>query len=157
VNRRHALAYVAAAALAAARPRAFAAAAGAGAGAGADDPALAPEDWTAIRAAITAQVAALRDGDAAKAFSQASPGIRRQFGNAARFMTMVRDGYTPLLEARYTEFLAGAVIDGRVIQPLRLVARDEKVEVALYTMQKQREGGWKIAGCAIAPSTLRSA
>jgi hypothetical protein len=31
------------------------------------------------------------------------------------------------------------------------------VLVALYTMQKQADGGWKIAGCALAPSTVRAA
>jgi hypothetical protein len=49
------------------------------------------------------------------------------------------------------------VIEGRVIQPLRLVSPDNSVVVALYTMERQQAGGWKIAGCILAPSTVKAA
>jgi hypothetical protein len=39
---------------------------------------------------------------------------------------------------------------------VRLVARDDSVQVALYTMEKQRDGAWKITGCVLAPSTVQS-
>ena len=118
---------------------------------------LRDEDWTAIKALISGQLAALRAGDGTKAFSYAAPGIRQQFGNAGTFLEMVRTSYGALLAARYSEFLDGAVIDGRVIQPLRLVGPDDAVLVALYTIERQPEGGWKIAGCILAPSTVRAA
>ena len=44
-----------------------------------------------------------------------------------------------------------------MIQPLRLVAPDNTVLVALYTMEKQKDGRWKIAGCVLAPSTVQAA
>jgi hypothetical protein len=118
---------------------------------------LAAAEWTAIRTVVGAQLAALKAGDSDAAFGYASPGIRAQFGDAATFMRMVREGYAALVAARYTEFLDGAVIDGAVIQPLRLVAPDNEVMVALYTMQKQGDGRWRIAGCMLAPSTVRAA
>jgi hypothetical protein len=117
---------------------------------------LSRDDWRAIQRAIGDQLDALRAGDAERAFGFAADGIRAQVGDAAAFMAMVRGGYEALLVARYTEFLEGAVIDGLVIQPLRLVAPDNTVRVALYTMQ--RDGTtWRIAGCTIAPSTVRAA
>jgi hypothetical protein len=122
----------------------------------ADGAALSRDDWRAIQRAIGDQLDALRAGDAERAFGFAADGIRAQVGDAAAFMAMVRAGYEALLVARYTEFLEGAVIDGLVIQPLRLVAPDNTVRVALYTMQ--RDGTtWRIAGCTIAPSTVRAA
>lgn len=114
-------------------------------------------DWQAIRKVISQQLAALRAGDGDRAFSYASPGIRAQFGNAHTFMAMVRGAYSPLLVARYTEFLEGAVIDGVVIQPLRLIAPDNTVQVALYTLEKQGRGRWRINGCRLAPSTVQAA
>jgi len=113
-------------------------------------------EWQAIRKVISQQLAALRAEDGDRAFSYASPGIRAQFGNAQTFMAMVRDAYSPLLVARYTEFLDGAVIDGIVIQPLRLIAPDNSVLVALYTMEKEK-GAWRITGCQLAPSTVQAA
>jgi len=117
---------------------------------------LTKADWAAIRKVISQQLVALRGGDAERAFSYASPSIRAQFGDGRTFMTMVRTEYSALLEARYTEFLEGAVIDGVIVQPLRLIARDNRVLVALYTMEKQ-SSGWRINGCQLAPSTVQAA
>ena len=117
---------------------------------------LAEAEWEAIRTTIADQLAALRGGDALRAFSFASAGIQEQFGDADIFLAMVRGSYAALLDARYTEFLEGAVIDAHTIQPLRLVLSDETVLVALYEMQRDERNGWRIAGCVIAPSTVRS-
>jgi uncharacterized protein DUF4864 len=117
---------------------------------------LAEAEWQVIQRTIADQLAALRSGDASRAFSFASAGIRERFGDADIFLGMVRGSYGALLDARYTEFLEGAVIDGHTIQPLRLVLNDETVLVALYEMQRDERGGWRIAGCVIAPSTVRS-
>ena len=118
---------------------------------------LADAEWQAIKGTISAQLAALKAGDGAGAFAQASPSIRQQFGTAADFLAMVRTAYGALIAARYTEFLEGAVIEGNVIQPLRLIAPDNSVRVALYSMQKQPDGRWKISGCVLAPSTVKAA
>ena len=82
----------------------------------------------------------MKAGNGGKAFAHAAPGIRQQFGTAGNFLAMVRTAYGALIAARYTEFLEGAVIEGRVIQPLRLVGSDNSVRVALYTMEKQPDG-----------------
>jgi len=122
-----------------------------------DESTLPATEWTAIRTVVRAQIDALRAGDAAKAFGYAAPAIRAQYGSANAFLRMVEQGYAPLLTARYDEFLDGAVLGGTVIQPLRLVQPDNTVMVALYTMDRQRDGQWRIVGCALAPSTVKAA
>jgi len=119
-------------------------------------PTLSAKEWTAIRKVIGDQLAALKAGDGAKAMTFAAPGIQAQFGTPENFLRMVRGGYAALLEARNTQFLEGAVIEASVVQPLRLVMPDDTVLVALYEMQKQPDGQWRIAGCVIAPSTVQS-
>jgi Domain of unknown function (DUF4864) len=121
-----------------------------------DAPALKAAEWKAIERTIGEQRAALKAGDGAKALSFATPAIRAQFGSPDRFMQMVRDGYAPLLAARDTRFLEGAVIEGAVIQPLRLILPDNTVLVAIYQMERQQDGRWKIAGCVLAPSTVQA-
>jgi len=121
-----------------------------------DAPVVSADDWRAIKRVIGDQLAALRKGDAQRAFSYAADGIRAQLGDAETFMEMVRHGYDALLTARYTEFLEGAVVEAAIIQPLRLVAPDNTVRVALYTLQKDGTR-WRIAGCVIAPSTVKAA
>jgi hypothetical protein len=119
-------------------------------------PTLPAAEWTAIRKVVGDQLAALKAGDGAKAMTYAAPGIREQFGTPENFMRMVRDGYGALLTARSTQFLEGAVIEDAIVQPMRLVLPDDTVLVALYQMQKQRDGQWRIGGCWIAPSTVQS-
>jgi Domain of unknown function (DUF4864) len=121
------------------------------------EPELRAPDWKAIKNVITAQRAALIAGDGGEAFSYATPSLRTQFGDAATFMAMVHLGYQALLSARYTEFLEGAVIEGLVIQPLRLIDADNSVRVALYTLEKQPNGAWRISGCRIGASTVQAA
>ena len=117
---------------------------------------LPASDWTAIRKVIGDQLTALKAGDGAKAMTYAAPGIREQFGTPENFMRMVRGGYAALLDARRTQFLEGAVIEDAIVQPLRLILPDDTVLVALYQMQQQDNGQWRIAGCWIAPSTVQS-
>jgi hypothetical protein len=113
-------------------------------------------EWRAIQRVIGDQLAALRKGDGKRAYAHAIPALQEQFGDAEGFMRMVREGYGALLTARYWEFLEGAVLDGVPVQPLRLVLPDNTVLVALYRMQ--RDGAtWRIAGCVLAPSTVKAA
>ena len=121
-----------------------------------DAPPLQRAEWKAIEQAIGQQRTALKAGDGARALTFATPALRDQFGSADRFMRMVRDGYAPLLAARAAKFLEGAVIEGAVIQPLRLILSDNTVLVAIYQMEKQKDGRWKIAGCVLAPSTVQA-
>lgn len=121
-----------------------------------DAPTLRRAEWKAIEQAIGQQRTALKAGDGARALTFATPALRDQFGSVDRFMRMVHDGFAPLLAARETKFLEGAVIEGTVIQPLRLILPDNTVLVAIYQMEKQKDGRWKIAGCVLAPSTVQA-
>lgn len=118
--------------------------------------ALQPAEWTAIKEVIGSQLQALKAGDGTKALAYSVPEIRRQFRSPEGFLRMVRDGYGALLTARASTFLEGAVVDGFTLQPLQLVLPDNSVVVALYRMEKQKDGAWRIAACVIAPSSVQS-
>jgi hypothetical protein len=122
----------------------------------AGDSVLPASEWAEIRRIVETQLSALRRGDGAGAFAFATRDLRAHFGTHEKFMQMVRAGYQPLIDARYSELLDGAVVDGKTIQPLRLVMHDNTVLVALYFMEKE-DDGWHIAGCLLAPSTVKAA
>lgn len=117
---------------------------------------LPPAEWKAIQRVIGEQLRALKAGDGTKAMTYSVAGVRQQYRTPERFLRMVREGYSALLDARSSSFLQGAVVDGQTIQPLQLVQPDNTVLVALYQMEKQQDGRWQIAGCVIAPSTAQS-
>jgi len=117
---------------------------------------LTAADRLKIREVITLQIRAMERNEAAKAFSYSTPETRQYFGSSRAFMEMVRDGYTVLFKNTSREFLEAAVIDGQVIQPLRIVARDGEALVALYTLERQPDQEWRIGSCELAPSTLQA-
>ena len=106
-------------------------------------------DWGSIRAVITSQLDAFKRDDAESAFSFASPGIQKQFRSAGEFMHMVRIGYRAVYRPESVRFLEPFVLSGQPVQPIEIVAHDDSVVIAFYIMERQRDGDWKIAGCAL--------
>jgi len=112
--------------------------------------AVPPEDARAVREVIEAQLDAFRRDDAVRAFSLATPGIRATFGDAETFMDMVRRSYAVVYRPKSVAFEAPLVIDGEVVQPVRLTDADGSAWIALYPMQRQPDGSWRTNGCQLA-------
>ena len=104
-------------------------------------------DRSAIRAVIEDQLAAFQRDDMAAAFAQASPAIQRQFGTAENFMRMVRIGYKPVYRPRLVEFRDIVLVQGEPTQRVFLIGPDRMPVMALYPMEQQPDGAWKINGC----------
>jgi hypothetical protein len=110
---------------------------------------LSAEDASAVRAVITEQLDAFARDDAARAFALATSGIRERFGSPDVFIDMVRTGYPVVYRPKSVQFERPAVIDGEVIQPVRMTDADGEAWVAFYPMQRQADGRWRINGCQL--------
>ena len=123
---------------------------------------LTERDAKAVRAVVEAQLQALAADDAVRAFSFASPAIRSQFGDAATFITMVRQGYPVLIRPAAIAFfqpeaVAGEVIQGvQVVQVVQLRDATGRHWLATYQLQRQADQRWRINGCAVAPDAGKS-
>lgn len=111
--------------------------------------ALPAGDREAIHGVIQHQLNAFRADDAGTAFGDASPGIQGLFGDAANFMAMVRSGYAPVYRPRSATFGSLVEIDGRTVQKVHLIGPDGKPALALYYMEREADGTWKIDGCQL--------
>ncbi len=111
------------------------------------------DDEAAIRSVITRQIDAFKrdDGDAAYAF--ASPHIQEQFGDGGRFLGMVRRAYPAVYRPRSVDFAELLVGDGTIVQQVELVGPGGEAELALYSMQRDTAGRWRIDGCTLVRST----
>jgi hypothetical protein len=121
---------------------------------------LAPAEAAAIRTVIESQIAAFRADDAPLAFSYAAPDIRAMFGSPDNFMRMVRQGY-PVVYRPVSVLFRPPVDDaGEFIQAVELSDRDGVVWLALYRMQKTKEGSdagqWRIAGVVLTGTRERA-
>ena len=110
---------------------------------------VSPADAQAVRAVIEAQLDAFRHDDAARAFSLATPGIRMTFGSAENFLAMVRASYAVVYRPKDVIFEPSRIIEGQVVQPVRLTDSDGRSWIALYPMQRQPDGSWRTNGCQL--------
>jgi hypothetical protein len=108
-------------------------------------------DEAVFRAMISGQIDAFRRDDGAAAYDYASPMIRGLFPSPDQFMAMVRNAYQPVYRPR--EVVFGSVTDspGGPLQKVLLTGPDGRRWVAIYTMQQQADGTWKINGCTLVP------
>ncbi len=114
--------------------------------------ALGAEDRRAVRGIVEAQLAALAAGDAARAFSYASPMIRRQFGDAETFIGMVRQGYPMVIRPAATAFFEPERAEGGVLQRVQLRdAAGQRWLAAYQLVQLADEAGrpWRINGVVV--------
>jgi hypothetical protein len=118
---------------------------------------ISADDSAAIRAVIREQLDALARDDAARAFSLATPGIRARFGTPDAFLEMVRTAYPVVYRPRSVEFDASVIIEGEVMQPVRMIDAQGAAWIALYPMERQADGQWRINGCQLARIAGRAA
>jgi ketosteroid isomerase-like protein len=106
-------------------------------------------DQIAIRAVIEQQLQAFQKDDADKAFSFASPEIQKQFGNAQNFMSMVKESYPAVYRPRSVIFEKLSMVKGNQTQSVLLLAPSGTLMKAIYIMQKQTSGSWRINSCYV--------
>lgn len=108
-----------------------------------------------VRAVIQAQLNAFGADDAERAFAQASPALRQQFGQAERFVAMVRQHYPVVYRPAAVRFLKAARVDGELTQGVLFTDAKGLSWLAAYRMERQPDGGWRIAGCDLVASEAR--
>lgn len=105
---------------------------------------------TEFQRIITAQISAFRADDGPTAYSFAAPVVRNIFPTPEIFMAMVKRGYPQVYRPQSFNFTE-ALIDpmGRPAQKMLVVGPDGKTYEALYSMEKQPDGTWRISGCTL--------
>lgn len=114
-------------------------------------------DRAAIRDVIERQLQAFQRDDAAAAYALAAPRIKEAFSSEERFMEMVRQGYPPV--HRFSGYRFGDAQDGPdgMAQSVRIQDRTGVAWVALYTLERQPDGSWKVSGCVLQKAPEESA
>jgi len=114
-------------------------------------------DQAAIQDVIARQIEAFRQDDGSTAFGFASPSIQDQFGNPDRFLDMVRRAYPAVHRPRVFDFTGLLTGDGTVVQQVELIGPNGEAELALYSMERDTVGLWRISGCVLVRSARAGA
>ena len=103
----------------------------------------------AVQAVIADQIDAFKLDDGMRAYSHAAPSIQRMFPSADAFMAMVRQGYAPVYRPQRLTFGSIQEAGDMAVQEVFVTGLDGEDWVALYTLERQADGSWKITGCLL--------
>ena len=112
-----------------------------------------PSHDRAIRLTISQHIAAFQRRDTQAAWALASPNLQARFTSPNGYMAMAEAHYPALFEAQNFDFNARDKRLGQYkqtrVQNLFLTDQRGKGYWVAFTMQKQPDGSWKIAGCQL--------
>jgi Domain of unknown function (DUF4864) len=111
----------------------------------------------AAQDAIDGQMKAFSRNDDAAAYSFAAPNIKRIFPSVDAFMNMVTGAYQPVYKPRNYAF--GKVQEmsaTSIVQQVLIVGPDGKDYEAIYTLELQSDGTYRITGVSLRASNSLS-
>ena len=111
--------------------------------------AFAADDVAAAQSVSRAQEQAFGRDDAASAYSYAAPAIKEIFPAPDIFMSMVEKTYAPVYRHKSFEFGDSRTEGSWVAQRVHIIDANGEAWVALYTLEQQGDGSYKITGCTL--------
>jgi hypothetical protein len=111
---------------------------------------------SAAQSTIAGQLQAFLADDGVGAYAFAAPSIKRMFPTVQSFMSMVENGYAPVRRPRNYAFGKSEERGDTVIQQVLLVGPDGKDYEAVYTVERQPDGTFRITGCSLRASNALS-
>ena len=104
-------------------------------------------DARSIQAVVKSHIAALSQDDADQVFESATSATQIEFGSPEDFLQLIKQEYRPIYQSRHAIFASPEVIDGDTIQVVNVTDDSDHVWVALFRMERDTDGRWKIDGC----------
>jgi len=102
---------------------------------------------------VRGQIAAFSADDGERAFSFAAPEVQQKFGDAGRFMQMVRKSYPAVYRPQSLHFQPASFPEGEsgdvMLQGVEVTDAGGGYWMATYQIERQADGEWRIAGCAL--------
>ncbi|MEW9834976.1 DUF4864 domain-containing protein [Mesorhizobium marinum] len=114
-------------------------------------------DVQAAQGSIEAQLRAFQADDTERAYSYAAPNIQRIFPTVDVFMGMVERGYAPVRKpARFAFGKVQEMGPGAIVQQVLITGPDGSDYEAVYTLERQPDGVWRITGVSLKASNALS-
>ncbi|BBO07850.1 MULTISPECIES: DUF4864 domain-containing protein [Bradyrhizobium] len=107
------------------------------------------DDVATAQGVIRAQEQAFARDDAAAAYSHAAPAIKEIFPAPDIFMSLVQNGYAPVYRHKSFEFGDSKSEGGWIAQRVHIIDANGEAWEALYTLEQQADGSYKITGCSL--------
>ena len=102
-----------------------------------------------IKSIVNQQLEAFQNDDFEKAYSFASPTIKKMFSSPEVFRKMVIGGYQAVYRPQSIKIGSVEIIKGVATLKVYLVDPNGEFVTANYLMEKQEDGEWLIGGCIL--------
>ncbi|OPY94153.1 topoisomerase II [Bradyrhizobium sacchari] len=112
-------------------------------------PSARADDVATAQGVIRAQEQAFVRDDATAAYSYAAPAIKEIFPAPDIFMSMVQNGYAPVYRHKSFEFGESKSEGSWIAQRVHIIDANGEAWEALYTLEQQSDGSYKITGCSL--------
>jgi hypothetical protein len=107
------------------------------------------DDVATAQGVIRAQEQAFGHDDAAAAYSYAAPAVKQIFPAPDIFMSMVQNAYVPVYRHKSFEFGDSKTEGSSIAQRVHIIDANGEAWEALYTLEQQADGSYKITGCSL--------
>jgi hypothetical protein len=104
-------------------------------------------DAKAIQVAVRSQIEALSVNDAVGAFQLATLDRQSRIGSPDKFLSLIKKHYQPLHQHLLVLYSRPAVVKGETFQAVRVTDKSSHVWLAVFQMQAEQGGRWKIDAC----------
>ena len=111
---------------------------------------------SASQLVVENQIKAFHQRQHEEAFQYAAPALRIVFRDVDNFIRMVKRGYNPIYAAQNWSFGRSRTTDGKIHHEVLISGPNGGEWTALYSLQKQADGMWKIVGVQLLKSTGKS-
>ena len=111
--------------------------------------AITTDEENEIKSIVNQQLEAFQNDDFEKAYSFASPTIKKMFSSPEVFRKMVIGGYQAVYRPQSIKMGSVEIIKGVTTLKVYLVDPNGEFVTANYLMEKQGNGEWLIAGCIL--------
>ena len=111
--------------------------------------AITTDEENEIKFIVNQQLEAFQNDDFEKAYSFASPTIKKMFSSPEVFRKMVIGGYQAVYRPQSIKMGSVEIIKGVTTLKVYLVDPNGEFVTANYLMEKQENGEWLISGCIL--------
>ena len=111
--------------------------------------AITTDEENEIKSIVNKQLEAFQNDDFEKAYSFASPTIKKMFSSPEVFRKMVIGGYQAVYRPQSIKMGSVEIIKGVTTLKVYLVDPNGEFITANYLMEKQGNGEWLISGCIL--------
>jgi hypothetical protein len=103
----------------------------------------------AVTLAVQSQLHAFSEDDAETAYNLATESTKNLAGTPNDFLKVIKQRFTPIYRHRHALFSEPEIIEGHALQVVQLIDHDNLVWIAIYEVEREADGKWKIDGCQL--------